>query len=347
MYSRSERKFLQPDKDKANPNLGPGYYARDETMVVNKKSVNYAPFSSLTPRVSHFEQQIAFGPPPGSYDVNLSINSEHAALFGRSRTVRFSKNNSAAPAPGTYAIPSTIQIKKKSTAERKCTAGGLNHKPYVLENSAEEIQSLYIPDTKDEEQVEECDKGLNANGQSVDLEIPSSLANHSKAKHKLTWRRKHLPPSIPTGKYVYGYEENEDGELVPKKPHKQLIVEEPSHLFSFTEKAKYENRGHGFPKSRQGLTFKTTENPAPGQYEPKQSDKSIQNPALVALSPCKRLTDEIINTAIKQSVPGPGKFGLQRLLQFKSIFRCQNFRASKSNSVRRRRGNWIYKFRLA
>jgi hypothetical protein len=36
MYSRSERKFLNPNKDQANPNLGPGCYTQDVIVVAGK-----------------------------------------------------------------------------------------------------------------------------------------------------------------------------------------------------------------------------------------------------------------------------------------------------------------------
>lgn len=37
MYSRAERKFLNPEKDQANPLLGPGCYTMDETVLVTGK----------------------------------------------------------------------------------------------------------------------------------------------------------------------------------------------------------------------------------------------------------------------------------------------------------------------
>lgn len=117
MYSRSVRKFLQPSHDHANPNLGPGCYTADETTLIAGKSLNetgFAPFSSLAPRVTYFEENATVGPAPGAYDPPAYLNStsrhttNRATLFGKSRAPRFRQPVSKTPGPGTYVVPGTV-----------------------------------------------------------------------------------------------------------------------------------------------------------------------------------------------------------------------------------------------
>jgi hypothetical protein len=74
MYSRSDRKFQTPNKDHLNPNLGPGCYTLDQKQELVRPSA-YAPFSSLAPRVSFFEELVKSGPAPGSYDGIMGLDS--------------------------------------------------------------------------------------------------------------------------------------------------------------------------------------------------------------------------------------------------------------------------------
>ncbi|KAJ3324699.1 Sperm-tail PG-rich repeat-containing protein 2 [Blyttiomyces sp. JEL0837] len=120
MYSRSIRKFLQPDHDHANPNLGPGCYTADEATLISGKSLGedgYAPFASLAPRVSYFDETIVKGPAPGAYDPPVQPIALHnhakSAVFGKSRDPRFRPIVSNTPGPGSYVIPGTLRKVKK------------------------------------------------------------------------------------------------------------------------------------------------------------------------------------------------------------------------------------------
>ena len=46
MYSRAQRKFLNPEKDQANPLLGPGCYTREEAVLVTGKLFGKSGFDS-------------------------------------------------------------------------------------------------------------------------------------------------------------------------------------------------------------------------------------------------------------------------------------------------------------
>lgn len=87
---------------------------------------------------------------------------------------------------------------------------------------------------------------------------------------------------------------------------------EPAYLTSFAEQAKHYNRGHRFGQSEGRLQFKANPGPGPLEYNPSQSDEYLKQSrrghAVMALSPCKRLTDEIVNEAVKKGVPGPGAY---------------------------------------
>ncbi|KAI9326042.1 hypothetical protein DFJ73DRAFT_954905 [Zopfochytrium polystomum] len=118
MYSRAIRKFLEPSADHANPNLGPGCYTSDEATLIAGKSLNesgFAPFSSIAPRVSYFDEIVNTGPAPGAYDPppTLDLYSTHhatdrASLFGKSRAPRFKAAVSKTPGPGSYVVPGTV-----------------------------------------------------------------------------------------------------------------------------------------------------------------------------------------------------------------------------------------------
>ncbi|KAJ3303471.1 Sperm-tail PG-rich repeat-containing protein 2 [Kappamyces sp. JEL0829] len=342
MYSRSERKFLNPEKDQANPNLGPGCYTRDETVLLAGKvygSNGYAPFSSLAPRISVFEQQVTKGPPPGNYDLSFGLDLTHktegGSLFGRSKTQRFKNSATSAPGPGAYVIPSSLhKAKEAQRRDAKRPIGfGLNQKPVAEEISSVarmgDAESLYeasldhnsAPAAAEQEYMAGAETGVS----SV---IPVSLvpqphgetdasARSKKTIKTLVWRRKHVPPSIPKGSNIYGYQENNEGEMEPRKPPKFKPEEAPSFLFSFAELNRYKRRGQAFAKGRERLTFKESTNPGPNNYDPQIGEKFLRgksswnNPALMTLAPCKRITDDIITSSAKAGIPGPGSYDIK------------------------------------
>ena len=140
-------------------------------------------------------------------------------------------------------------------------------------------------------------------------EVKQSKSNSKKTLHgTIVWKRKHVPPSIPGGKYAFGYQENKDGELVPRKPPTNTIEEQPGYLTSFVEKAKHESKGYRFAKGHGRLSFKVNEGPGPNRYDPLEGDKFLNGrsnssgPAVMTLAPCKRITDEIVADSIKKVI---------------------------------------------
>lgn len=91
MYSRADRKFLNPEKDQASY-PAPGTYLKTEKP---SGKLGYAPFSSMAERSSYFEEQVIEGPFPGNYDMNFGLQSAVAPIFSRSK--RFNKTVGAVP----------------------------------------------------------------------------------------------------------------------------------------------------------------------------------------------------------------------------------------------------------
>lgn len=65
MYSRAERVTVQGS---SNAHLGPGCYENQREI---SRVPGYAPFSSLAPKVSFFEECVKSGPAPGSYAYGI------------------------------------------------------------------------------------------------------------------------------------------------------------------------------------------------------------------------------------------------------------------------------------
>eukprot|EP00842_Homolaphlyctis_polyrhiza_P001036 jgi/Hompol1/1933/HPOL_005077-RA len=404
MLTRSERKFLSPDKDHANPNLGPGCYTGDDPVLIAGKLVGndgYAPFASLTPRVSYFDDTIVAGPAPGAYDSGIGVAATHrkdpASLFGRSRANRFNKSTSLTPGPGSYKIPSSINVKsidghrpahatvhKFSLTQQPIGISLSRHEDPANTNDNTGSHSIAVPvpiqheaqhGSHDLESIKTLSKSSTtqqaafgvqtsplAEGNAIatvyDLESyatyegepdlngpeakslslvsrkssrdPSSKvagvgnkskdntrAHHSMPFGTIIWRRKYVPPSIPAGRYAFGYQENTEGDLVPRKPPRKVVEEEPSYLVSFVEKSKHEARGYRFAKGGERMSYKVNEVPGPNRYNPFTGDKYLNTksngsgPAAMTLAPCKRLTDEIVADSVKKGIPGPGAYDIK------------------------------------
>ncbi|KAK6091121.1 hypothetical protein MT418_008318 [Batrachochytrium dendrobatidis] len=372
MYSKSERKFLQPDKDHANPRLGPGCYAADDTTLIAGKLVGndgYAPFTSLSPRKSYFDTFIINGPAPGTYDNELGVCATHrkdpASLFGRSRSNRFMQNASPTPGPGAYislSLQSSSHELNNGSRTRKPNIHKLSlmQQPVGVELSSNDVYNptcapKYIKKTSrteiDQNNSTEAFSQRHVAGTDMDevadletetLSGPeakrvsfSQRTNHShdedhhsenhsgndhcsnKHQGNIVWKRKYVPPSIPAGRYAFGYKENTDGDLMPRKPPKKITEDEPLYLSSFAEKAKHESRGHKFTKGGDRLHYKPTEAPGPNRYNPLMSEKYLNTKsngsgsAAMTLAPCRRVTDEIVADSVKRGVPGPGAYNIK------------------------------------
>ena len=82
-------------------------------MSSHSNQYRYAPFASLSPRVSFFDS-IVPGPAPGTYDsITLpSKKADKAPYFGRSKATRFDAKPVDTPGPGSYVLPSSLHLKK-------------------------------------------------------------------------------------------------------------------------------------------------------------------------------------------------------------------------------------------
>lgn len=94
-----------------------------EVIEVSHLNISrYAPFASLSPRVSFFDS-IVPGPAPGTYDsLTLPLKkADKAPYFGRSKATRFDAKAVDTPGPGSYVLPSSLHLKK--SGKNKAASG--------------------------------------------------------------------------------------------------------------------------------------------------------------------------------------------------------------------------------
>ncbi|KAJ3260086.1 Sperm-tail PG-rich repeat-containing protein 2 [Boothiomyces macroporosus] len=299
------------------------------------------------------------GPPPGNYNVSLGIDLTHkkegGIIFGRSKTQRFKKDTNDSPGPGAYLISSEAKSRKQEQHARKQKKNmlqlALSQKPVVHRNNSQlkvNIGSLQNLEEEEEEEIDSVkpERALESGptGRSMAImsrdgkKLTSEKVRFTRT-NSLSWRRKYVPPSIPKGNTVYGYQENQEGELEPRKPPKMRKEEAPAYLFSFAEKSKHEHRGYGFSKQRERLSFAIFDNPAPNYYDPELGEKYLApktkclNPAVMTLAPSTRITDEIISNCLKKGIPGPGSYDIKAPLAEKLKEPRNRFRlGAKSNT---------------
>ncbi|KAJ3163518.1 Sperm-tail PG-rich repeat-containing protein 2 [Geranomyces michiganensis] len=349
---------MAPDADHANPRLGPGCYTADEPALISGKlfgDEGYAPFASLTPRQSYFDQTISRGPAPGAYPVeNLrpALHSPHKAPeFGMSRVARFGKLTNQNPGPGTYRVPDALAPRKnkaRAKAEQQLELGSRTHpltrQPLrgttaedgeegvgggggggvlTVEAAARAAVAVGGMQKVSRRSSDPGKSSVHGHGMAKGNK-PAPYSNSAGAHSKIVWRRKHGAPSIPPTRTAFGFQENADGDLVPRKPPKRLADPAPAYnsITSFAERAKHEHRGPTFMHGEASpdgsrLYFRTLDTPAPGVYE----NYKVQNyytkhgtgneAAIMTLAPCVRLTDEILKDSKKKNVPGPGAYNIK------------------------------------
>ncbi|CAF0774130.1 unnamed protein product [Adineta steineri] len=162
---------------------------------------------------------------------------------------------------------------------------------------------------------------LHAN-QSPRLPIPD-IVKHQR-QNVLKINRKSLPPSIPDPKYSYGFEQDEDGNLVPHQPvfldqdidqdfSNTTVENDPTKLYQGVHFGKY---------SSKRTDFAAKPGPGPGEYDvhdpikleihhinakPIEKRSELQVP---------RYPDSLLKTAAKDDIPGPGQYSIKRELDF-------------------------------
>ena len=295
-------------------------------LDITNAFIRYAPFSSLSPRLSTFETLIKYTPAPGAYDSpSLPFHrGDRSSFFGRSRATRFDSKIGDTPGPGSYVLPSSLKLRSNAI---QAASSKLNNQSNFLTQQPvliyDEFQNLNIHDLHDMDQGQSINHSLPVESenrqvaQAIDpkkmllvakqargISSAASAIKKSPKKSKITWKRKHVPPSIPIGQSTFGYTEDEQGELIPRKAIAEPEYREPSYLTSFAEESKHSNRGYRFGKGEGRLTFKPHPGPGPNVYDIESPDQylkqSSRGPAVMALAPCKRLTDEIVLDAVKK-----------------------------------------------
>ncbi|CAF3707078.1 unnamed protein product [Rotaria sordida] len=138
------------------------------------------------------------------------------------------------------------------------------------------------------------------------------------------YNRKSLPPSIPDPKFAYGFEEDAGGTLVPQQPPTRdgsigpafysppaAVEIDASKLYHGVHFGKYSGK-------RTDFSGKT--GPGPGEYDPNDPIKLEihhinmktwdKRPELQVA----RYPDNLLKTATKESIPGPGQYTIKREL---------------------------------
>jgi len=105
---------------------------------------------------------------------------------------------------------------------------------------------------------------------------------------------------------------------LPRKPAVEAKDAPAINLTSFTEASKHNNRGYTFGqggKQDSRIQYKINQGPGPDAYDPDHAESYLRegskNAALMALSPCVRLTDELLSQSLKKSIPGPGAYEIK------------------------------------
>ncbi|KAI9341973.1 hypothetical protein BDR26DRAFT_1006911 [Obelidium mucronatum] len=307
MYSRAPRKFLTPDPDHANPNLGPGCYTADEATLIAGKTLGengYAPFASLAPRVSYFDETVIHGPSPGAYDPPLQPfvihNTEKASLFGKSRAIRFKDIVSFTPSPNTYSLPSSLKKKNKGlstddprykkamdhgklgdtiTYQALLGAADKNNDGIAMaadgvapdgEGEEGDVVNFLSQESAPLEGISKLESMHSREGSAFKpkkgskISIPKKAPPPSAKKPAIVWRRKYVPPSIPVGHSAFGYQENDTGELVPRSPPKKSMDPGPAYNFVTSFVEKNKHENNGYRFAKEKKGLKFKITDSPG-----------------------------------------------------------------------------------
>lgn len=273
-----------------------------------------------------------YTPAPGAYEApSLPFHrGDRSSFFGRSKATRFDSKIGDTPGPGSYVLPSSLKLRSNSmpNTASKLTAQSnfltqqpvlvseaevetLNIKEIQADNERSNVHHIESAETDAKQNVlvpfsdADSKKILLVARQAQGFPSPGGSARRNATKgNRIIWKRKHVPPSIPIGKSTFGYTEDDDGELIPRKPPVAPQYSEPSYLISFAEESKHSNRGYRFGKGQGRLTFKPHPGPGPNVYDIESPDQylkqSARGAAAMALAPCKRVTDEIVSDAVKK-----------------------------------------------
>lgn len=300
MLSRAPRLPQQ----KTTSNLGPGCYQPENHALITGKILGhdaYAPFSSLEKRTSAFDSFITNTPAPGNYDIEgLGFDYSKAPKFGKG-TDRFNVVLNDSPGPNAYNIPETL---KKKTVKKNINSFRLNPLLNVIDKVVEDMSRVSLDNIPEEET--DAVSVSDIRGISALTKAPSIPPK----RQKIIWKRKYIPPSIPRGDTAFGYQEGSSGELIPRQKPAQESYESLNYVSSFAERAIHDKKGYGFGKGTR-IEPKIDSTPGPSHYQVVDKPSETGNRAAVlALSPCTRITDLEIKQELKRAIPGPGYFNL-------------------------------------
>jgi len=332
MYTRSERVINFAKNN--NPNIGPGTYQKTEEYE-NTKTQGYAPFSSLQPRLTLFNEA-GSNPSPNEYNT-APIPLDRAGRvvpFGRSN--RFSYPKYVSPGPATYNVRQKIGSEIEKIGP-KIGRLAMNNVGYGY---TPRIDYVALSDmVKDNEENNETKKkninfvkkGINSMmdlDEDVDKDKNiivqafykpngnNSKKNDNIERCNLIWKRKFVTPSIPYKNMTYGFIENQDGDIVPRKPPQNDDTIGPAY-YNITNNSVQSNNvyrgGFTFGNSiKEREAFKVNKDiPGPGKYnitnniEPKKRNNATN---LMKYAPNTRFSEAITNEEIKKNIPGPGAY---------------------------------------
>ncbi|ORX77929.1 hypothetical protein BCR32DRAFT_295311 [Anaeromyces robustus] len=337
MYTRSER-IINFAKNN-NPNIGPGTYQKTEEYE-NAKTQGFAPFSSLQPRLSLFSDS-ANNPSPNEYNT-APIPLDRAGRvvpFGRSS--RFTNPKNISPGPATYNIRQKIgsEIEKLGPKLGKLTMNTnvgygytpeIDYKPIsdmVKDNEENNTTKTKKPDCEDKpiNSTMELDEDEEESNIIIKNQNPLSNNLYKKKKVKeenidrcnLIWKRKFVTPSIPYKNLTYGFIENKDGEIEPRKPPENDETLGPAY-YNITNNSVQSNNvyrggftfGNGL-KEREAFHV-NKDVPGPGKYNITKDielfKKKNNASALMKYAPCVRFSEAVYKQEIKKNIPGPGAY---------------------------------------
>ncbi|ORX45947.1 hypothetical protein BCR36DRAFT_414260 [Piromyces finnis] len=246
MYSRSERNINFAKN--SNPNIGPGTYQNTDDYE-KPKNKGYASFNSLQPRISIFmEASSITNPSPNEYNTAPVPIDKAGRVVPFGRTNRFSYPKYVSPGPASYNIRQKIGNEKKELYIEKIgpKIGRLTMNSNVGYGYTPKIDYISVSEMVKDNNENNQTKAKNLNftknliNSTMDLDEEDDsciiIKNNSSTKNKqnknkqnngnnnnvekcnIIWKRKFVTPSIPYKNLTYGFVENQDGEIVPRKP---------------------------------------------------------------------------------------------------------------------------------
>jgi hypothetical protein len=190
-----------------------------------------------------------------------------------------------------------------------------------ISKGKENICNRYINSIIDSE--EESDDGImmikNKAKKSNNKSKEKKVKNNNLEKHNLVWKKKFITPSIPYKSFTYGFVENEDGDIVPRKPPPNDDTIGPAYYNiknNVTQSNNVYRGGFSFGNGvKERETFKINKDiPGPGQYNLIQNidsygiKKGNKVTALMKYAPNIRFSEAIYKQEIKKNLPGPGTY---------------------------------------